>query len=271
MIGIGLGLGLPMSAARAQSFDPASMFAGGYFGWVEPMIPGVTLFQDAAGTIPVTAPGQPVGLSKFTAGGQVGFAQATALNRPIYQVDAQGRGYLSHNGLNQWMVASAFAWGSDKATICAGVMRNAGASGRILFELSENLNTNAGSFLASAPEASTKSFGSTSRGSSISYALQSAYVSGSPGTGPDTAVITVTHDIAADLSTISRNGIAGVSATGDKGSGNFGTYPLYAGARTGTLLFFSGNRYPSVGINRRLTEAEMAKLETWVNARTGAY
>lgn len=268
---IGLGLGLALSAARALGFDPDSLFASGEIGWVEPMIPGVTLFQDAGGTIPVTAPGDPVGLSKFTAGGQLGFVQTTALNRPIYRVDAQGRGYLNHNGTNQWMVASAFAWGSDKATICAGVRRNAISSARILFEFSENLNNNAGSFFVSAPDTSTKSFGSLSRGTTSASSFQLAYVSGSPETAPETAVITATHGIAADLSTIRKNGIAGVSATGDKGSGNFGTYPLYAGARAGTSLVFSGNRYPSVGINRLLTVGELASLETWVNARTGAY
>ncbi|WP_152972155.1 hypothetical protein, partial [Rhodobacter capsulatus] len=62
MLGLGLGgLGLA-AAARAQGFDPSGLFASGEIGWVEPMIPGVTLFQDAAGTIPVTAAGQPVGL-----------------------------------------------------------------------------------------------------------------------------------------------------------------------------------------------------------------
>lgn len=46
-------------------FNPASLFASGETGWLEPMTIGTngTLFQDAAGTTPVTAPGQPVGLS----------------------------------------------------------------------------------------------------------------------------------------------------------------------------------------------------------------
>ena len=199
------------------------------------------------------------------------FTQNTALNRPIYQVDAQGRGYLTHNGVNQWMVCNAFAWGSDKATICAGVMRAAGTSARLLFELSSNFNTNAGSFNVIAPDGGTRSYASVARGSASVASSQSAYIPGDPGTGADTSVITATHTISGDLSTIRQNGVSGIDGTADKGSGNFSTYPLYAGARAGTSLFFNGNRYPSMGINRLLTEAELAQVEAWVNARTGAY
>ena len=268
---LGLGIGISLAAARAPGFDPVGLFSSGEIGWVEPMIPGVTLFQDAAGTIPVTAAGQPVGLSKFTAGGQLGFVQDTALNRPIYQVDVQGRGYLAHNGINQWMRTAAFAWGSDKATICAGVMRAAGTEGRILFELSYKVNSNPSSFSVSAPENDALSYASVARGSATSTLSQLAYIPSAPGAVADTSVITAMHSISGDMSTIRQNGVSGVDGTADKGAGNFGTYPLYAGSRAGTSLFFNGNRYPSMGINRLLTEAELAQVEAWVNQRTGAF
>lgn len=267
MIGLGLGISLSSAGVRAP-WSPELLFASGEIGWVEPMIPGVTLFQDAAGTIPVTAAGQPVGLSKFTAGGQVGFVQATALNRPVYQVDAGGRGYLEHNGINQWMACASFTWGSDAATICAGVMRVAGVAARILFELSSNTNDNPGAFYIAAPENSLFSYAAASRGSG---GVLSARVPGSPGVAADTSVVTVTHSISGDLSTIRQNGVGGADVTADKGLGDFGTYPLYAGARARPSLFFSGGRYPSVGINRLLTKAELVQLETWINQRTGAY
>lgn len=61
----------------------ASLFAPGQPGhWPDSYDPALgRLFQDAAGTIPVTAPGQPVGLVKRMSG-TVDAAQATALSRP---------------------------------------------------------------------------------------------------------------------------------------------------------------------------------------------
>ncbi|WP_160320063.1 hypothetical protein, partial [Rhodobacter capsulatus] len=36
-----------------------------------------------------------------------------------------------------------------------------------------------------------------------------------------------------------------------------------------TGVYLNGARYPSVGLNRLLTEAELAQLEAWVNANGG--
>lgn len=272
---LGLGIGISLAAARAPGFDPFGLFASGEIGWVEPMLPGVTLFQDAAGTIPVTAPGQPVGLSKFTAGGQLGFVQATALNRPIYQVDAQGRGYLAHNGVNQWMRTAAFAWGSDKATICAGVRKLSDAPFPPIVEFSSNVLVNNGAFSLRANGSSdTKLLASSIRGTSLYEE-----VARSPAYGaPISLVLTCVYNIgasSADASITIRANSANVATNvlsgTTQGSGNFGTYPLYAGSRAGTSLFFNGNRYPSMGINRLLTEAELAQVEAWVNQRTGAF
>ena len=59
---IGLGLSIPELATRGGKFSPASLFAGGAQGvWYAPD-DFSTLFQDSAGTTPVTAVEQPVGL-----------------------------------------------------------------------------------------------------------------------------------------------------------------------------------------------------------------
>ena len=268
MFGLGLG-GLGLSAARAPGFDPAGLFGSGAVGWVEPMIAGAggTLFQDAAGTIPVTAAGQPVGLSKFTAGGQIGFVQATAANRPIYQLDAQGRGCLAHNGLNQWMAAAAIAWGSDEATICAGVRKLSDAAQGVVFETGTNSGgggAESGVFALLAPRTGAD-FGVNFKGSQISAATSAGQAA------PKTVVVTGIGKISADIVRLRINGVPDAQSTADQGLGSYGTYPLYAGARAGTGVYLNGARYPSVGLNRLLTEAELAQLEAWVNARTGAF
>ena len=59
---IGVGLSIPELATRGGKFSPASLFTGGAKGvWYSPDDYS-TLFQDSAGTTPVTAVEQPVGL-----------------------------------------------------------------------------------------------------------------------------------------------------------------------------------------------------------------
>ena len=76
-----LGTGVVFSSA----FDPASLFAGGTEGaWFDPSDID-TLFQDSAGTTPVTTAGQPVGLMLDNSGNGNHATQATAAARPTYQ------------------------------------------------------------------------------------------------------------------------------------------------------------------------------------------
>ena len=66
----------------AGRFDPASWFAAGEQGaWYDPS-DFTTLFQDSAGTTPVTAVEQPVGLMKDKSGNNNHAFQATSGNRP---------------------------------------------------------------------------------------------------------------------------------------------------------------------------------------------
>ena len=76
-----LGTGILFSGG----FSPASLFAGGIAGaWYGPSDLS-TLFQDSAGTTPVTTAGQPVGLMLDKSGRANHATQAIAAARPIYQ------------------------------------------------------------------------------------------------------------------------------------------------------------------------------------------
>lgn len=71
--------------ARKPSFSPLSLFANGEQGaWYDPS-DTTTLFQDSAGTTPVTASGQPVGLMLDKSGRGHHATQPTAGSRPIYR------------------------------------------------------------------------------------------------------------------------------------------------------------------------------------------
>lgn len=194
-------------------------------------------------------------------------AQSTALNRPTYQVDDDGKPYLAYNGSNSSMATASFAWGSDKATICVGVRKLSDAGGfRPLVQFSVDTNSQNGSFSVFAPQfAGTPSYMFRSRGNAVANA---AYNNAAVA-APVTNVLTAIGDIAGDSAILRVNGTQVVSSTSDQGSGNYGTHQLFFG--TGEVgLFFNGREYPSIGINAALTASELAMVEAWVTQRTGA-
>ena len=177
----------------------------------------------------------------------------TGVNLPAYQrvntatdYDTVGfKPYLRFNGVNQWLQTNSIDFSySDKMFVSAGVRKLSDAIG-VHAELSNNANGNNGSFnLISGNNVGASDYDSLGRGTAAAATNQIAYAA--PFAAPDTSVISASHDIAGSLSTIRRNSVAGTSATGSKGTGNFGNYPLYIGARAGSSLWFNGRLYQLV-------------------------
>lgn len=70
-----------------EVFEPLSLFDRGKQGaWYDPS-DKTTLFQDAAGTIPVTKDGDPVGLMRDKSGNNNHAQQTVSAARPIYKTD----------------------------------------------------------------------------------------------------------------------------------------------------------------------------------------
>lgn len=79
-----IGFGLSLMAGLKSSASPAALFAGGEVGvWYDPS-DLTTLFQDSAGTTPVTAAGQTVGKILDKSGRGNHATQATSAQRPTY-------------------------------------------------------------------------------------------------------------------------------------------------------------------------------------------
>ena len=243
-------------------FTIGSLFLNGEQGaWYDPS-DITTLFQDSAGSTPVTAAGQPVGLMLDKSGRGNHARQTTAAARPLYQIDA-GKPYLAFDGVDDFMVTTAFAWGSDEAFLSEAVTRS--ASGIIvLSEFSANANNFAGSFYHVL---SDSVFNASSRGSaSISNGLAQAgaIIFNAP------SVVLSTHKISSDFSRIRKNGVAGTDATGDQGSGNFGTYPLHIGARSGGVGSLNGRIYGAIYRNLNPNPTTIAAIEQYLAAKSGA-
>ena len=88
------------------AFSPVSLFANDEAGvWFDPS-DMTTLSQDSAGTTPVTAVGQPVGLMLDKSGNGHHATQATASKRPTYQSDGTLH-WLAFDGVDDGLTTGA--------------------------------------------------------------------------------------------------------------------------------------------------------------------
>ena len=108
--------GLWLEVVQSGEFSPASLFAGGTDGaWFDPSDLS-TLFQDSAGTTPVTASGQPVGKMLDKSGNGNHATQAIAAARPIY-TEGSGLAWLAFDGVDDAMEIqnAAFSFTGDQS------------------------------------------------------------------------------------------------------------------------------------------------------------
>lgn len=118
-------------ASMESAAQAAATAAGAVLFYVKPDLSNV--FQDSAGTTPVTAAGQPIGLVNPVVGAGLTLGQATALNRPTlgaaalsYLIDQ--RPVINFDGVNGILFGSGvyYASGDDMTVIAAGIPANSG-------------------------------------------------------------------------------------------------------------------------------------------------
>ena len=246
----------------------AGLFAAGEQGaWYDPSDLS-TLFQDSAGTVPVTAVEQPVGRILDKSGRGNHAFQATATSRPVLQQDASERYYLSFDGVDDFLQTSSINFTStDKMTVFAGVRKLSDAAGGIVVELSQISSDNAGTFGLANPVTNAVGLWFRSRGTIASTLVQSGI-----DPSPRTDLLTCSGNIGGSSAILRRNGAVLLSdTTTSQGTGNYGNYPLYIGRRGGTSLPFNGRIYSLIIRGAQSTAQQIASAEAWVNTKTGAY
>lgn len=275
----------------APKFGLAGVIAGLFFAsepgvWYDPSDLS-TLFQDSAGTVPVTAVEQPVGLILDKSGRGNHAFQATATSRPVLQQDASGRYYLSFDGVDDWMLTnSIYFTATDKMTVFAGVRKLSTERG-IILELNDGtvgsnrtvtLNAGATSTYigASAPfanyEITVHGASEQTTGDYASYLTTNAFAA------PVTSVLTGAVDIALKSTASAALRVNSLiparqsgSFTGTAMSGNLPNAPLFIGRRAGTTAPFNGRIYSLIIRGAQSTAQQIASAEAWVNTKTGAY
>ncbi|WP_037309083.1 hypothetical protein [Ruegeria halocynthiae] len=111
-----------------SSFNPASLLSGVSGLWLDPSDMG-TLFQDAAGTIPVTTPGDPVARINDKSGNGHHAVQSTNTNyRPTFQEDGDGRRFLNFDGIDDELSAGALPFSAEATNVTAFRLNSFNAS-----------------------------------------------------------------------------------------------------------------------------------------------
>lgn len=260
----------------ASTFDQQiqKLFANGEQGfWYDPNDIG-TMFQDAGGTIPVTAEGQPVGLIRDKSGRNNHAYQTTSASRPILRKNAvTGANYLEFDGTDDSLATSNIDFtATDKVSLFAGVRKLSDAAIGFIVELSTSADQaiNQGSFYVRAPFATDGSFGVSSRGSQQHFTTTP-----SEYPAPISTVLTTkmtskfsTRDEAINLR-INANHVIGTGNADRASEGNYGNYPLFIGRRSGTTFPFNGHIYSLIGIGRLTTDVETKALEKLIAKNTG--
>jgi hypothetical protein len=149
----------------------------------------------------------------------------------------------------------------DKMTVFAGVRKLSDAATGVIAEISTQSGTINGAFGQFA--ASGTGFAFSSRGTSLAVA------SGGASPAPITNVLTGIGDISGDVARLRINGTQAAEALTDQGTGTYGNYPLFIGARNSSLSFFSGHLYSLIVRGAQSNTGQISSTETWVAGKTG--
>jgi hypothetical protein len=172
---------------------------------------------------------------------------------------------IKYDGIDDFLqTASVDFSATDKMTVWAGVRKLSDAAAACCMELSTNVGSNNGAFSLFAPASAASNIQFISKGTAgaTSTILTSA--------APVSLVVTGTGDIPADISKMRINGAEQTPSASDQGTGNYGTYPIYFGARAGTSFRFSGEVFsPEVIRGAASTAAQIDMVERVINRNMG--
>ena len=195
---------------------------------------------------------------------------STTIGTPDY--DTVGfPAYLRYDGGDWYQTGSINFTATDKMSVFAGVRKLSDATSfAILAELADRGSSpDPGSFVVCAPGS----------GATYFFALEGSATTqfeASNFAAPVTNVLSCAMDISGasrDTEIFPRiNGVVPTLTGGgsaNAGTGNFGNYPLYFGARFfGPSLFFTGRDYGFVIVGRAVTATELANTEGYMETQT---
>ncbi len=250
----------------------AELFANGEQGvWYDPSDLS-TLFQDAAGTIPVTGVEQPVGLMLDKSGRGNHISQSTTTARPILRAESVGgtqQYYLDFDGVDDFMSTASTAnlsMTSEMAAMVAVYAPPEQTTRATVLELGPSY-ANPGCVGMEAPMFSATSVGVGYRGNGVEVARSLSAVKDPIGT----VVFGATMDLNAPLTQLRVNSTNKQQGTLSVGPGPFANATLFLGARNGNGQRFKGRLYGAVICGKRVLSPELNSLEQFLRNKSRAY
>ena len=247
-----------------SGFGPQSLFSSGEQGvWFDPSDLS-TMFQDSAGTIPVTADGQPVGkiLDKSGCGNHA--TAPNASSRPQYRTDGTYH-WLQWDGVDDTHSTAPIDFtGTDKMSVFCGLLKGTPSPWKYFVGTTANSDTTVGSFGLYAP-------GGTD-GSVDMYAKGSLAITNRIAVAPGQN-IKITVGSLIDLATSVKVNVNGGAFSAEFANlgGNFANDIMVLGSRGDGVYKFLGNYYQTIVVGKLCTSEEIAQTEAFVNGKTGAY
>jgi hypothetical protein len=253
-----------------DTFSPSSsLFASGEKGAWFDASDLTTLFQDSAGTIPVTAVGQKVGKWLDKSGNNAHAIQATLANQPTYQIDPEGNPNITFTKLGTQLVTPSINFtGTAQMMVCVGINVLDSSSSGVALELGSDVNSVNGSFLVGAPGASTDHSFYLRGTSTIRAAINNVVDGDDIFTGLlDISQATKELELIPRLNFTQLTG-SQITWTGTTaGTGNFGNLPLYLGSRSGITTPYGGKIY-SIVVRGALTNTlQVYQTEAYTDSR----
>lgn len=255
----------PAGGGGIGGFQPSTLFATGEQGiWLDPS-DLATMFQDDAGTTPVTAAGQVVGLIRDKSGNGNHATQATAASKPILR-NTGALWWLEFDGVDDFLVTGNInLTGTNKLSGFFGLRKMTVNPASVFAELSANSGVNNGTFAIFAPPATnpTLTFGSRCRSdATLDNTSNASFLN------PFTAVLTALMDFAGVTSTLRVNGDQ-TNASAAPSAVNFSSNPLYIGRRGGTTQPFNGLMYGLIIRGAASNTLTVAGAEGYIASKTG--
>lgn len=227
-----------------------------------------TMYQDAAGTIPVTGVGQPVGRVLDKSGRDNHATQSTSAKRPILQQNATtGAYYLSFDGVDDCLVTSDINFnGQNNLSLFTSVVFNdLAAKTQFIAELSTASFQKQGTFSL------LRGYGGGN-----AYALRR-----------NLSTVTKYEDLVSQSNTNTKAVLTGIinSTLNEEYLRNFGksvgnkalavttesfkNYPLYIGMGEATMYPLNGNLYSLIGVARIASTTEITNIEKIIAKNIG--
>lgn len=256
--------------APVASFVISELFASGEQGVWYDTNDLATLWQDTAGTVPVTAAGQLVARVDDKSGNGHHVLQVDSAKRPILRLNATtGTYYLEFDGIDDMMSTAAAVDFSayNTLTMFAGVRKLASTSGSII-GLGRN---DPGSALLYAAGTASDDFSPViyaPSGTGLSLRTYTAPISAVLSVVCDTSKTGVANEITARINGATPPTIVPLGAA-DSATFNFANLPITAGALNTGASPFNGHIYSLVMVSRVANAAEISGIEHLFAAATG--